>query len=76
VQLATVGVGQRAERLVVSQASETERSLGHRGILAKPLPFAAIDVSTPSAPQTHRLGRDAVGVSSSSTTPNGDQEDT
>src|SRR4029453_7426264 len=60
--LAAVGVGQRAERVVVAQASVPEPARGHRTILAHPLRVAA---ATPIAPQTHRWGPTACGVSSS-----------
>jgi hypothetical protein len=43
MQLAAVGVGQRAEGVVVSPTSETERALGHRRILARALRLAATD---------------------------------
>jgi dihydrofolate reductase len=42
MQLAAVGVGQRAEGVVVPKTSETERALGHRTILACPLRIAAV----------------------------------
>jgi dihydrofolate reductase len=43
VELAAVGVRQLAERVFVPGAGETERALGHRTILARPLPIAVIE---------------------------------
>ena len=41
LQLAAVGVGQRAERVVVPKSSETECALCHRRIVACPLSLAS-----------------------------------
>jgi hypothetical protein len=48
LELPPVGVDELAERLLVSRAGAGERSLGHDGILAWPVPFARLTGSDPN----------------------------
>jgi MFS family permease len=47
LELPMVGVDEPAERLLVSRAGAGERSLGHAGILAWPVPFTRLTGSGP-----------------------------